>query len=80
MHGSDRVVAPDHLSRDVTGAERDALAALAARHLPGLRGPLLAARTCMYTQTPDEHFIVDRAPGLRRAVVVAGLSRHGFKL
>jgi sarcosine oxidase len=80
VHGSDRVVAPDHLSRDVTGAERDALAALAARHLPGLRGPLLAARTCMYTQTPDEHFIVDRAPGMRRTVVVAGLSGHGFKL
>lgn len=80
VHGSDRTVTPDHLDRGVGAAERDGLAALAARHVPGLRGPLLAARTCLYTQTPDDHFIVDRAPGRPRTVVVAGLSGHGFKL
>jgi sarcosine oxidase len=34
----------------------------------------------MYTETPDEHFIVGRLPGGPRTVVVAGLSGHGFKL
>ena len=35
---------------------------------------------CMYTLTPDEHFVVDHHPQSSRVVVVAGLSGHGFKL
>jgi sarcosine oxidase len=80
VHGSDWDVSPDHLHRSVGPDERGRLASLAGQHVPGLRGPLLAARTCMYTQTRDEHFIVDRLPGRPRTVVVAGLSGHGFKL
>jgi glycine/D-amino acid oxidase-like deaminating enzyme len=38
------------------------------------------AKVCLYTNTPDEDFIVDRAPGARRVWVAAGLSGHGFKL
>lgn len=80
LHGSNRIVHPEQLARGVTASERAALASLAALHVPGLGGPVLRARTCMYTQTPDEHFIVDRVPGSPRTVVVAGLSGHGFKL
>jgi glycine/D-amino acid oxidase-like deaminating enzyme len=35
--------------------------------------------TCLYTLTPDEHFIVDRHPVFRNVVFGAGFSGHGFK-
>ena len=34
---------------------------------------------CLYTMSPDEHFIVDRHPEHDRVVFAAGLSGHGFK-
>jgi sarcosine oxidase len=50
------------------------------RHaLPRLTDRLLAHSVCMYTMSPDEHFIVDRHPGSERVVFAAGLSGHGFK-
>ena len=37
-------------------------------------------KICMYTNTPDEHFIVDFLPGFDQDVAVAvGFSGHGFK-
>ncbi len=39
----------------------------------------LEHKTCFYTRTPDEHFIVDRYPGCDRVAYAAGLSGHGFK-
>ena len=34
---------------------------------------------CMYTNTPDHHFIVDRHPEQKKVVIGAGFSGHGFK-
>src|SRR6185295_9474830 len=34
---------------------------------------------CMYTMTPDAHFIVDRHPRWPQVAFAAGLSGHGFK-
>ena len=34
---------------------------------------------CMYTMTPDEHFLIDRHPTEKSIVIAAGFSRHGFK-
>ena len=57
-----------------------------ARFVPGLLDPdrpwldqMLAARTCLYTVTPDGHFIVDRHPHYEQVLFGAGFSGHGFK-
>jgi sarcosine oxidase len=42
-------------------------------------GDVIAAKVCMYTSTPDHHFVIDRYPGSERVVVAAGFSGHGFK-
>jgi sarcosine oxidase len=34
---------------------------------------------CMYTMTPDEHFILDLHPTLPQVVIGGGFSGHGFK-
>jgi glycine/D-amino acid oxidase-like deaminating enzyme len=59
---------------------------LAAKYLPALAGPLPSAfarvtqiKTCLYTMTPDEHFLIDRHPEWRNLVFAAGFSGHGFK-
>lgn len=46
--------------------------------MPGL-GALRETGTCLYTMTPDGHFVIGRPPGCGRVVYAAGLSGHGFK-
>jgi sarcosine oxidase len=54
--------------------------AVLAERIPGLAGAHLATKVCMYTLTPDEHFVIDHLPGYGgRVVVAAGFSGHGFK-
>lgn len=47
--------------------------------MPGAATTLRAAKPCMYTLTPDSHFIVDRHPEDPRLVLCGGFSGHGFK-
>ncbi|WP_428267126.1 N-methyl-L-tryptophan oxidase [Haliangium sp.] len=49
-------------------------------YLPDADGPLLSMRVCMYTLSPDRHFVIDRHPGHDRVTVGCGFSGHGFKL
>ncbi|QDU69045.1 FAD-dependent oxidoreductase [Engelhardtia mirabilis] len=51
-----------------------------ALRFPGLRAaPLLEARVCQYTETPDGAFVVDRHPDLDNVWIAGGGSGHGFK-
>ncbi len=50
-----------------------------AEHLPAANGRLTAAKTCLYTMTPDGDFIIDHAPGLPHIVIASPCSGHGFK-
>jgi sarcosine oxidase len=36
-------------------------------------------RTCLYTNTPDSHFVIGRHPRHERVSVACGFSGHGFK-
>lgn len=47
--------------------------------LPGVTGKLLDHQTCLYTMSPDAHFVVDRHPHADNVVFAAGMSGHGFK-
>lgn len=79
LHGRDEPLDPDD-RRPPDDADRRELEELVERWLPRLAGPLADAASCTYTTTPDEQFVVDRAPGHERTWVAAGLSGHGFKL
>ena len=80
LHGRSEPLDPDAPRRPVDDADRAALMSAVKQWMPGLEGDLVDAKTCIYTSTPDEHIIVDHAPGHRRVCVVAGLSGHGFKM
>ncbi|MEW6732095.1 MAG: N-methyl-L-tryptophan oxidase [Acidobacteriota bacterium] len=48
-------------------------------HLPDAAGEAFAPATCLYTNTPDEDFIVDRVPGRPHIAFATGCSGHAFK-
>lgn len=51
----------------------------ARRFLPGLAEELRRFEMCLYTKTPDQHFILDRHPEHENVVIGGGFSGHGFK-
>jgi sarcosine oxidase len=70
---------PDTVDRTVRPQEVEELRRRAAQVLPGLTGPSVAAKVCLYTTTPDEHFVVGPHPAYENVVVACGFSGHGFK-
>jgi sarcosine oxidase len=70
---------PESIDRTVHEHESAAMREHLADHLPSLPGRLLKAVTCMYTTTPDEHFVIARHPDRQRVTVACGFSGHGFK-
>ena len=50
-----------------------------SRLIPGAAGPLQALKTCLYTSTPDDEFIIDRHPDDPRIILCSVCSGHGFK-
>jgi sarcosine oxidase len=65
--------------RDVSNDEVERVRALADRFLPGAAGRVRESMVCLYTNAPDEHFILDTHPGHRRVIVASPCSGHGFK-
>jgi sarcosine oxidase len=47
--------------------------------VPDLSDEILKSATCLYSNTPDKHFIIDKLPGHDNIVLAAGFSGHGFK-
>ena len=42
-------------------------------------GELIGATTCLYTMTPDGHFLIDQLPGAPNVIAALPCSGHGFK-
>lgn len=73
------VCTPETIDRSVASEEIDYMAARLREIVPTLPGRFLTAAACMYTTTPDEHFVIAPHPGVDRVVVACGFSGHGFK-
>ena len=75
-----QVVDPDDWDRSRIDAEDEpVLRAALSRYLPQADGPALTLKTCMFTMTPDEHFIIDTLPEAPSVTVVSPCSGHGYK-
>lgn len=70
---------PDDPRAPVPAAEQDAMRRLVARRLPGAAGALRETATCLYTNTADQHFVIDRHPACDAVTIVSACSGHGFK-
>jgi sarcosine oxidase len=50
-----------------------------AEHVPDLAGRCVEAKACMYTNTPDLHFVISFHPDHPQVVIACGFSGHGYK-
>jgi sarcosine oxidase len=50
-----------------------------SRYFPDANGATVEMKTCLFTNSPDEHFIIDRLPDAPQVALAAGCSGHAFK-
>jgi len=77
--GGEPVADPLTVDRGIDPEERRRVESFLARHLPGVTSRPTSHSVCLYTRSPDEHFLVGRHPEHGQVVFAAGLSGHGFK-
>jgi sarcosine oxidase len=78
-HDSGTPVHPDTMKRTVDVDELRAQTEVIERLMPGGTGRVLEAETCIYTMTPDGHFIIDTHPEHENVSFATGFSGHGYK-
>lgn len=79
-HYPDQVTDPDNVNRQTTEEDLKNVKYCLDRYLPGVFDSVLSTKICLYANSPDENFIIDKLPGFEDNVSVAcGFSGHGFK-
>lgn len=69
----------NQVNRDVTHEEARQLTTAISHYIPTGCQSINQTKICLYTNTPDENFIIDFLPGNRNVIIAAGFSGHGFK-
>jgi sarcosine oxidase len=70
---------PASIDRTIRTEDESNLREVLRDFLPALDGPLEQAKTCLYTMTPDAHFVICKHPRHPQVQIAAGFSGHGFK-
>ncbi|WP_049921814.1 N-methyl-L-tryptophan oxidase [Halopiger djelfimassiliensis] len=78
-HHREETVDPDAFEREPTQADERLLREFAEQYFPAGAGPTMRMETCLFTNTPDDHFVLDTLPEHPQVAVGAGFSGHGFK-
>jgi sarcosine oxidase len=79
IHSGNETCTPSTIDRRINPRDESAIRSAIGTRIPSLNGEVSHATTCMYTMTPDEHFIVDTHPDHPQVILAAGFSGHGFK-
>ena len=78
-HEGETGIDPDAVKRTIDPEETTRHRALLQRLVPNANGELLDAKVCLYTNTPDCHFVIDVHPAHPTVTIVSACSGHGFK-
>ena len=79
LHHHGEIADPDALRREVHDDEVEVVRQIIRHHLPDADGPLRDSQPCMYTNVPDNHFVLDTHPAHDAVIVASPCSGHGFK-
>lgn len=79
IHHQGETADPDNLRREVDHEEVEKVRELLRRFIPDADGALLNTAVCMYTNTPDFHFLIDTHPNSPQVIIASPCSGHGFK-
>ncbi|MCB1379235.1 MAG: N-methyl-L-tryptophan oxidase [Alphaproteobacteria bacterium] len=70
---------PETVRRSISDEDNAQTSRFLAKYMPAANGSVRRALTCLYTMTPDNHFILDRHPVIPGLVYGCGFCGHGFK-
>jgi sarcosine oxidase len=79
IHHWGTFVDPDTVERVVGDAEVERVRGFLRRRMPAANGALENAKVCLYTNTPDQTFVIDRHPVAPGVAFASACSGHGFK-
>ncbi|MFO1341150.1 MAG: N-methyl-L-tryptophan oxidase [Burkholderiaceae bacterium] len=80
IHHDGETVDPEQPRGELDGHDLAAIRTLLRRHLPSVaEGRLRNSSVCLYTNTPDGHFWIDRHPEHPQVLIASPCSGHGFK-
>jgi monomeric sarcosine oxidase len=78
-HSGGEETTPELANRAVGAEETEEVLPFVRPSLPLVSDRVIESAVCLYTMTPDHHFIVDRHPSYPNLAFGAGFSGHGFK-
>ncbi len=79
-HHREETCDPDSVDRGAHPEDEALLRQFAERYFPAGAGETLRMSACMFTNTRDEHWVLDTLPGTPQVSIAAGFSGHGFKM
>ncbi len=79
IHSGGELCTAESIDRNVHASDIADIRDQLSSRIPELNGKLLHAAACMYTMTPDEHFVLSRHPDYAQVTIACGFSGHGFK-
>lgn len=79
FHHDGEAADPDALDRSWRAQDEEMLRDFARRCFPKAAGRMLRMSVCMFTNSPDRHFIIGKHPQWPQVSFAAGFSGHGFK-
>jgi sarcosine oxidase len=78
-YGSSELASPEGVDREIHDSDEAPVRGFVREYLPAADGPRGDASTCIYTLTPDRHFVIGAHPSAAGVYLAAGFSGHGFK-
>jgi sarcosine oxidase len=78
-HHFQEVVDPTYYDREPTLDDEELLRQFASHYFPQGTGPTMSLKACMFTNSPDKHFIIDLHPQYPQVSFAAGFTGHGYK-
>ena len=78
LSGGD-LASPEQTRAEVTDLEKAELREILEHYIPAAAGEVIRTSVCVYTRSPDEHFVLGLHPDAPRIVLASPCSGHGFK-
>lgn len=79
MHSGNDPVDADTVDRNIHPSDLHLISAIVEGTMQGVDGAVVRSEVCMYSMTPDEHFMVGSPAGAPNVTFLGGFSGHGFK-
>ena len=78
-HHLEQMVDPETVDREAHEYDEQLLREFAERYFPDGCGPTMDLQSCMFTNTPDNHFVLDLHPDYPQVSFASPCSGHGYK-